>query len=92
VGILSYIIVGLVAGWLAGRITGRRHRLLANMIVGIVGALIGAFVFTSVFGFRYDPGINLASVAVATVGSVLFLSFFSSTGRHQLPGRHQPWR
>ncbi len=86
-GILSYIFVGVIAGWLAGRITGHRHRLLANMVVGIVGAFIGAFVFTGLLGFRYDPGINLASLAVATVGAVLLLSFFG-VGR----GRTQPWQ
>ena len=76
-GIIAYIVVGLIAGWLAERITGRQHRLITNLAVGIIGALLGGFVFTSIFGFRYDPGINLASLVVATAGAVVFLYIFS---------------
>ncbi len=82
-GILSYIVVGLIAGWLAERIAGRNHSLVTNLVVGIIGALIGGLVFTRLFGFRYDPGINLASIAVATVGSVIFLAVFGGLRQRQ---------
>ena len=78
-GVLAWIVVGVIAGWLADWITGRDHRLVTNLIVGVVGAMIGGFVFASVLGFRYDQGVNLATIVVATVGAVICLALFSRT-------------
>ena len=66
--ILAWIVVGIVAGWLAERLTGRSHGLLTNLIVGIVGAIVGGFLFSTLLGFEYARGLNLASILVATVG------------------------
>jgi uncharacterized membrane protein YeaQ/YmgE (transglycosylase-associated protein family) len=74
--ILAWIVVGIIAGWLAERITGRSHGLLLNLIVGIIGAFIGGLIFSGLLGFSYSEGLNLASIAVATVGAVLFLAVF----------------
>jgi len=79
--ILAWIIVGLIAGWLAEKVTGRDQGLLTNLVVGIIGALIGGFLFTSLMGFEYQRGINLASVFVATVGAILFLYILGLAGR-----------
>ena len=41
-GILSWMIVGLIAGWLAGELMrGSGFGLVGNIIVGMVGALLG---------------------------------------------------
>jgi uncharacterized membrane protein YeaQ/YmgE (transglycosylase-associated protein family) len=72
--ILACIVVGLIAGWLAERITGRNHGLLTNLFVGIIGAFLGGFLFSSLLGFRYDEGFNLASILVATIGAVALLA------------------
>lgn len=72
--ILAWIVVGLVAGWLAERITGRNHGLLTNLVVGIIGAFVGGFLFSSLLGFRYEEGFNLASILVATIGAVALLA------------------
>lgn len=72
-GLFSMIIVGLIAGWLAEQFTGREHGLLTNIIVGIVGALVGGLLVSSILGFDYQRGFNLASIAVATLGAILFL-------------------
>jgi uncharacterized membrane protein YeaQ/YmgE (transglycosylase-associated protein family) len=66
-------VVGIVAGWLAEQITGRQHGLITNLVVGVIGALVGGFVFSSLLGFSYDRGLNLATIVVATVGAVIFL-------------------
>ena len=79
--ILAWIIVGLIAGWLAERITGRNHGLLTNLIVGIVGAFVGGFLFSSLLGFRYEEGLNLPSIVVATVGAVVLLALLAGSGR-----------
>lgn len=72
-GLLSWIVVGLIAGWLAEKISSRDHGLLTNLVVGIIGALIGGFLFTTLLGYSYDRGINLPTIAVATVGATLLL-------------------
>jgi uncharacterized membrane protein YeaQ/YmgE (transglycosylase-associated protein family) len=76
VGILSWIVVGIIAGWIAENITGRRHGLFTNFLVGIVGAFIGGVIFSSILGFRYVEGFNLPSIVVATVGAVVLLAVF----------------
>ena len=81
--ILACIVVGIIAGWLAERIMGRDHGLIMNLIVGIIGALIGGFLATGLLGLRYDEGFNLASIAVATLGAVIFLAVFGGVRRRQ---------
>jgi uncharacterized membrane protein YeaQ/YmgE (transglycosylase-associated protein family) len=76
VGILSWIIVGLIAGWLAGEMMrGAGFGLVGNIIVGIVGALLGGFLATALFNVP-DPvsGINIPSIIVAFLGSVILLA------------------
>jgi len=75
-GILSWIIVGLIAGWLAGEMMrGAGFGLVGNIIVGIVGALLGGFLATALFNVP-DPvnGINITSIIVAFLGSVILLA------------------
>lgn len=74
-GILSWIIVGLIAGWLAGELMrGSGFGLLGNMIVGIIGGLLGGFLATALFNVA-DPlsGINIMTIIVAFLGSVVLL-------------------
>lgn len=89
-GILAWIVVGLIAGWLAEQMTGRQHGLVANLMVGIVGALVGGFLFSSLLGFAYYRGINLATIFVATVGAVVFLYLLDwIRGHDRLPDRRR---
>lgn len=74
-GILSWIIVGLISGWLAGELMrGSGFGLLGNMIVGIIGGLLGGFLATALFNVA-DPlsGINITTIIVAFLGSVVLL-------------------
>jgi uncharacterized membrane protein YeaQ/YmgE (transglycosylase-associated protein family) len=82
--ILACIVVGVIAGWIAERLMGRDHGLIMNLIVGIIGAFIGGFVITSLLGLRYDEGFNLASIAVATLGAVIFLGIFGGIRRRSI--------
>ena len=44
-GVISWIIVGLVAGWLTGKIEGSPGKgALMDIIIGLLGALVGGFV------------------------------------------------
>jgi uncharacterized membrane protein YeaQ/YmgE (transglycosylase-associated protein family) len=72
-GLLSWIIVGLIAGWLAGVVMkGSGHGVLGDIILGIIGALVGGFLASALFGAT-DPisGINVQTLIVAFLGAVL---------------------
>ena len=83
-GILSWIIVGLIAGWLAGSVMkGSGYGLVGNIIMGIVGAVVGGFLATSLFNVP-DPvnGVNIGSIVVAFLGAVVAIAVI-----RVLPGR-----
>jgi len=69
--------------WIASMIAGTdaRQGLLTNIIVGIIGAFVGGFVFR-MFGSSNVNGLNLYSLLVAVVGSVILLVIYKAvTGR-----------
>jgi uncharacterized membrane protein YeaQ/YmgE (transglycosylase-associated protein family) len=74
-GILSWIIVGLIAGWLAGMVMrGGGYGLIGDIIVGVVGGLLGGWIATSLLHIGAGVnGINLESILVAFAGAVILL-------------------
>ena len=74
-GILSWIVVGLIAGWLAGQVMrGGGYGLIGDIIVGVVGGLLGGWIATSLLHIGADVnGINLESIVVAFLGAVVLL-------------------
>jgi uncharacterized membrane protein YeaQ/YmgE (transglycosylase-associated protein family) len=83
--IIAWIVVGLIAGWIAEQITGRDDSLVANLVIGIIGALVGGFLFGRLMGLNYVEGINLATIAIATGGAIVFLWIFGMVRRSRLP-------
>ena len=75
-GILAWIVVGLIAGWLASMVMrGGGYGLIGDIIVGIVGALIGGFLAANLLNMpNAVNGINLTSILVAFVGAVILLA------------------
>ncbi len=74
-GILSWIVVGLIAGFFAGLVVnGGGYGCIGDVIVGVVGGLLGGFV-ASYFFHLGDPmsGINLESILIAFAGAVVLL-------------------
>jgi uncharacterized membrane protein YeaQ/YmgE (transglycosylase-associated protein family) len=74
-GILSWIVVGLIAGWLAGMVMrGGGYGLIGDIIVGVVGGLLGGWIATSLLHIGAGVnGINLESILVAFAGAVILL-------------------
>ena len=80
--IIGWIILGLIAGFIGSKIVDSRGQgLWLNMALGIVGAIVGGFVF-NIFGASGVTGLNIYSMIVAIVGSVLVLWIY-----HALVGR-----
>ena len=87
-GILSWIVVGLIAGWLAGKVVqGGGFGLIGDIIIGIIGGLMGGFLASYFFNVG-DPmsGINLPSILIAFIGAIvlLFLLRLLSGGRRRV--------
>ncbi|MGA3176577.1 MAG: GlsB/YeaQ/YmgE family stress response membrane protein [Candidatus Acidiferrum sp.] len=71
-GILSWIIVGLIAGWLAGQVMkGGGYGMLVDIILGILGGIVGGWVF-GLLGIWPGRG-WIGSIIVAFVGAVLLV-------------------
>jgi uncharacterized membrane protein YeaQ/YmgE (transglycosylase-associated protein family) len=71
-GIIGWIVIGIVAGWLAEKVMGRSHGLLTNLIVGVVGALLGGFIAGNLLGIPVG-GFNFITLLVAFLGACLLL-------------------
>ncbi len=72
-GIIAWIIVGLVGGFLASKVVNRSGEgFLRDVLLGIVGALIGGWIF-NLLGSPGVTGFNLWSIFVAFVGAVVLL-------------------
>ena len=74
-GILSWIVVGLIAGWLAGLVVkGGGFGCVGDIIVGVIGGLLGGWL-ASTFFHMGDPmsGLNIESIVVAFIGAVILI-------------------
>ncbi|EES6451824.1 GlsB/YeaQ/YmgE family stress response membrane protein [Escherichia coli] len=76
-GIIAWIIFGLIAGIIAKLIMpGRDGGFFLTCILGIVGAVVGGWLAT-MFGIGGSiSGFNLHSFLVAVVGAILVLGIF----------------
>ena len=72
-GILAWLVVGLIAGSLASQVMrGGGYGLIGDIIVGVVGALIGGFLAATLLNMPDAVnGINVTSILVAFVGAVI---------------------
>lgn len=73
-GIISWIILGLIAGALAKLLMPGRDPggIIVTIIIGIAGAVVGGFI-ASAIGFGSVTGINLGSIIVSILGAILLL-------------------
>jgi uncharacterized membrane protein YeaQ/YmgE (transglycosylase-associated protein family) len=73
-GILTWIILGLVVGALAKFLMPGRDPggVFVTILIGIAGAVVGGFL-GSAAGLGTVTGFNLGSLAIATGGAVLLL-------------------
>jgi uncharacterized membrane protein YeaQ/YmgE (transglycosylase-associated protein family) len=71
--ILSWLVLGLIGGFIGGKIVNASGQgLLVDIALGIVGAIVGGFLFTAIGG-RGITGLNIWSMFVAIIGSVVVL-------------------
>ncbi|WP_213992227.1 GlsB/YeaQ/YmgE family stress response membrane protein [Sodalis sp. dw_96] len=81
-GILSWIIFGLIAGIIAKFIMPGRDGggFILTVILGIIGAVVGGYISTF-FGYGRVDGFNVGSFAVAVVGAIVVLLIYRLVAR-----------
>jgi uncharacterized membrane protein YeaQ/YmgE (transglycosylase-associated protein family) len=74
-GILSWIVVGLIAGFFAGLVVkGSGYGCIGDVIVGVVGGLLGGFVASYFFHIPNAMAhFDLKSILIAFAGAVVLL-------------------
>lgn len=77
-GIVAWIIVGLIAGLLAkvampGPDPGG---IILTIVIGIAGAFIGGFVLNQLVGRPNEMDFSLSSILVATLGAIILLAVY----------------
>jgi len=80
--IISWIILGLIAGFIGSKIVNRQGQgLWLDIALGIVGAVVGGVIF-NLFGATGITGLNIYSMIVAIIGSVVVLwAYHAFSGR-----------
>jgi uncharacterized membrane protein YeaQ/YmgE (transglycosylase-associated protein family) len=76
-GIIAWIVVGLIAGVLAKLIMPGDDPggFIMTILLGIVGAFVGGFV-VNLLGGAGVSGFNLWSILVATLGAIILLAIY----------------
>ena len=72
-GLLAWIIVGLIAGWLAGLLMrGGGYGIVADIVLGILGGIVGGWLF-GILGVWPGGGL-FGSILIAFVGAVVLIA------------------
>lgn len=72
-GILAWIIVGLIAGFIGSKIVNKTGEgMIRDIVLGIVGAIVGGWIFTAM-GASGVTGVNFYSIFVAVMGAIVVL-------------------
>jgi uncharacterized membrane protein YeaQ/YmgE (transglycosylase-associated protein family) len=81
-GVIAWIVVGLIGGFLASKIVNKTGEgMVRDIILGICGGIVGGIIFRALGGHGVS-GINIGSIVVAFIGSVIVLFLY-----HTVRGR-----
>jgi uncharacterized membrane protein YeaQ/YmgE (transglycosylase-associated protein family) len=72
-GIISWIILGLIAGFIASKIVNKSGSgLTTDIALGVIGAIVGGYLADAVLGIGVT-GVNITSILISVVGACLVL-------------------
>lgn len=80
-GIIAWIVLGLIAGIIAKTLLGRRaqHGIIVTILIGIAGALLGGWVASTYFDVDATKGFfDISTWLTAIAGSVVLLLIYQA--------------
>ena len=78
-GIISWIILGLIAGFIASKIVNRTGSgVVLDIFLGMIGAAVGGLIFSGVFGMRGVTGLNIWSIIVSIIGAIVVIWIYEA--------------
>jgi uncharacterized membrane protein YeaQ/YmgE (transglycosylase-associated protein family) len=85
--LFAWLLLGLLAGFIASHLVNHQGEgMVLDILLGVVGAIVGGWVF-HMLGLTGITTLNLYSVLVALVGSVLFLVVYHAIRRSMMSRR-----
>ncbi|MER5671075.1 GlsB/YeaQ/YmgE family stress response membrane protein [Pseudonocardia alni] len=77
-GIIAWIVLGLIAGAIAKAIMPGKDPggIIVTLILGVVGALLGGWIGSAVFGVGLGGFFNISTWLLAIVGSLILLGIY----------------
>jgi uncharacterized membrane protein YeaQ/YmgE (transglycosylase-associated protein family) len=80
-GIIAWLLLGLVAGFIGSKLVNKTGEgLILDIVLGVVGAIVGGFIF-NFFGHSGVTGLNLYSLLVAVIGAIVVLVLYHAVVR-----------
>jgi uncharacterized membrane protein YeaQ/YmgE (transglycosylase-associated protein family) len=77
----AWLILGLLAGFVASHLVNHRGEgMILDILLGIVGAIVGGWL-AFISGFSGITQLNIHSIIVATIGSVVVLFLYHAIRR-----------
>jgi len=71
--VIAWLILGLIAGFIGSKIVNKTGQgMVIDIVLGIVGAIVGGVIF-SALGASGITGLNIYSMVVAIIGSIVVL-------------------
>lgn len=80
-GVIAFIVLGLIAGFIASLLVNHRGEgIFGDIILGIVGAVVGGLI-AHLLGFHGLQRFNLYSIVIAVIGAVIVLTIYHAVIR-----------
>lgn len=85
--LFAWLLLGLLAGFIASHLVNHRGEgMILDILLGIVGAVVGGWL-AYVFGFSGITRLNIYSIIVASMGSVVILFVYHAIRRNVIGRR-----
>ena len=79
-GILAFLILGLIAGAIAKLILPGRQSggWIVTMLLGVVGALLGGWIGSAIFGVGLEEFWSIQTWLIAIIGSLVTIGIYTA--------------
>ena len=70
---VAWIVLGLIAGFIGSKLVNKTGEgFVGDVLLGVVGAVVGGWLFSAI-GQPGVTGVNIYSILVAVIGSIVLL-------------------